>query len=138
MHAIGSFSASARFYPTGCSETAHRKRAPEICSTTLVRTKDLPRWTCGEALGYPVCMLDKLPIDELSRRLADALPAGVSQVTQDIEKTFHGILQSTFTKMNLVSREEFEVQRAVLARTRTKLEQLEIQVAELEKRLQQP
>lgn len=53
----------------------------------------------------------------------------------DIEKNFHAILQAAFEKMHLVGREEFEVQRAVLARTREKLEQLEARVIELEERL---
>lgn len=77
-------------------------------------------------------MLEKFPFDDVSKRLTDALPAGFGQFTNDIEKTFHGILQSAFTKMNLVSREEFEVQRAVLAKTRAKLDQLEARVAKLE------
>jgi len=51
----------------------------------------------------------------------------------DIENNIHSLLQSSLNKMNLVTREEFDVQSAVLQRTREKLEKLEKQVAQLEK-----
>ncbi|HEB77995.1 MAG TPA: accessory factor UbiK family protein, partial [Methylothermaceae bacterium] len=54
---------------------------------------------------------------------------------QDMEKNFRAILQSAFSQMNLVSREEFDAQAALLRRTREKLENLEAQLAELERRL---
>lgn len=77
-------------------------------------------------------MIDSNTIDDLVRRLANSLPAGLQHLHQDLEKNFRAVLQSTFAKMDLVSREEFEVQRAVLARTREKLEALEKQVTEME------
>lgn len=80
-------------------------------------------------------MFDKANLDELSRRLAGALPPGVSALSGDLERTFRGILQGAVDKLNLVSREEFEVQSQVLARTRAKLEALEAQLAELETRI---
>jgi BMFP domain-containing protein YqiC len=85
-------------------------------------------------LRYALRMLDKIHLEELSRRLSEAVPSGLTGLRADLEKTFRGILQGAFEKMNLVSREEFDVQRAVLARTRAKLEQLEARVAELEQR----
>ncbi len=83
-------------------------------------------------------MLENLPLDALSKRLSEALPAGSGSFRADLEKTFRGILQAAFEKMNLVSREEFEVQRLVLARTREKLERQEARVAELERLLPKP
>ena len=80
-------------------------------------------------------MLDPKQFDELSRRIADILPLGVREIRQDFEKNLHSVLQSAFTKMDLVTREEFEVQSAVLLRTREKVEALELQVAALEKQL---
>lgn len=80
-------------------------------------------------------MLDPKQFDELSRRIADILPPGVREIRQDFEKNLHSVLQSAFTKMDLVTREEFEVQSAVLLRTREKVEALELQVAALEKQL---
>jgi len=71
-------------------------------------------------------------LDELTDRLIDLLPTGVKDMQQDLEKNIRALMQSTFTKMNLVTREEFDVQSAVLARTREKLEKLEKQLADLE------
>jgi len=78
-------------------------------------------------------MLNNINLDDLSQRLSAAVPPGLAAVKADLDKTFHAILQGAFEKMNLVSREEFEAQKAVLARTRAKLEKLEARVAELER-----
>ncbi len=82
--------------------------------------------------------MDPKALDDLSRRLADALPPGIRRVQEDMEKTFSAVLQSAFARMKLVTREEFDVQSGVLARTRAKLEQLEKRVADLEQRLEPP
>lgn len=71
-------------------------------------------------------------LDELTDRMMDLLPSGVKDMQQDLEKNIRALMQSTFAKMNLVTREEFDVQSAVLARTREKLEKLEKQLDELE------
>ena len=76
----------------------------------------------------------KSNLDDLSKRLSNAVPSGLSAVGADLDKTFRAILQGAFEKMNLVSREEFDAQKAVLARTRKKLEELEAKVSELEQR----
>lgn len=82
-------------------------------------------------------LIDPKMLDELAQRLANALPAGVHHVKDDMEKNFRAILQTAFNKMNLVTREEFDVQTEVLARTRAKLEVLESKVEELERKNQQ-
>ena len=79
-------------------------------------------------------MIDTKSLDELARRLSDSLPIGLQHLRNDVEKNMRAILQSTFSKMNLVSREEFDVQSAVLGRTREKLEALEKQVSQLEEK----
>ncbi len=71
-------------------------------------------------------------LDELARKLIDALPDGMRELRADVEKNFRNALHSGFAKMDLVTREEFDVQTAVLARTRAKVESLEKQVAALE------
>jgi len=76
--------------------------------------------------------MDPKLIDDLARRLLNRVPDGVQSMQHDLEGNFKSILQSTLSKMNLVSREEFDVQTAVLARTREKLEQLLKRIAELE------
>jgi len=70
-------------------------------------------------------------LDQLSKRISSLIPGDVKDVQNDIENNVKGLLQSTLTKMNLVTREEFDVQSAVLQRTREKLEQLEQQVEQL-------
>jgi BMFP domain-containing protein YqiC len=78
-------------------------------------------------------MFDPKSIDDIANRLADAIPPGLTNFKEDLEKNFHAILQSALGKLDLVTREEFEVQKAVLAKTRSKLEDLEKQVTKLEK-----
>ncbi len=77
-------------------------------------------------------MFDPKSIDDIANRLVDAIPPGLSSIKGDMEKTFHGILQGALGKLDLVTREEFEVQKAVLAKTRSKLENLEKRVDEIE------
>jgi len=79
-------------------------------------------------------MIDLKHIDELARRLSDMVPPGLRQSQQDLHEAFRGALQAGLGKLDLVTREEFDVQRAVLLRTREKLEALEKTVAELEAR----
>lgn len=74
----------------------------------------------------------KESIDQLARRLAESLPQGVKAVRSDMEKNFRSILGAGLARLDLVTREEFEVQEAVLARTRAKLETLTTRLDELE------
>jgi len=76
-------------------------------------------------------MLDLRMIDELTRKLGEALPPGVNQARDEVERRFRSVLTGAFERMNLVSREEFEAQCRVLEETRAKL-------AELEERLDRP
>ncbi len=71
-------------------------------------------------------------IDKLAKTLAEALPQGLRSVRDDLEKNFRSVLQSGLGKLDLVTREEFEVQEAVLARTRQKLEALESRLRKME------
>ena len=80
-------------------------------------------------------MLDAKLIDDIARRLNDAVPTSARAVQADLEKNLRAATQSVFDRLDLVTREEFDVQRKVLARSRSKIEQLEKQVAELEARL---
>ena len=80
-------------------------------------------------------MLDPKQIDDITRRVAEVLPPGLRDMQQDLEKNIHAVMQAAFTKLDLVTREEFEVQSAVLGRTREKLEALEAQVCALEEQL---
>jgi BMFP domain-containing protein YqiC len=71
-------------------------------------------------------------IEDLARKLAEAVPEGLRSVGKELEESFRSVLKSGLGKLDLVTREEFDVQEAVLARTREKLEALEARLQELE------
>jgi BMFP domain-containing protein YqiC len=71
-------------------------------------------------------------LDQLAERLTSLLPASAQSVKKDIEGNLRTGLESGLRGMNLVTREEFDVQNAVLLRTREKIDVLEKKVAELE------
>lgn len=71
-------------------------------------------------------------IDELARRLADSLPGGFKALREDAEQNFRAVLQAGLSRLDLVTREEFDVQAAVLKRTREKLAALEARLEKLE------
>ncbi|HAT8179879.1 TPA: accessory factor UbiK family protein [Legionella pneumophila] len=73
-------------------------------------------------------MFDPKQFDELANKLFATLPTSLQNFEKDIQQKFKEVLQSTFSRMDLVTREEFDVQCKVLARTREKLEQLQHQV----------
>ena len=76
-------------------------------------------------------MINIQAIDELARRLADLVPRGAREARDDITANFRDALRAGLRRLDLVTREEFDVQRCVLLRTREKVEALEAQVAEL-------
>ncbi|MGD0958600.1 MAG: accessory factor UbiK family protein [Methylomonas sp.] len=80
-------------------------------------------------------MFDSKTIDSFAEQFSKTIPSGFLSFKEDVEKNLHALLQSTLSKLDLVSREEFEVQKAVLAKTRCRLEELEKRVAELEQRI---
>jgi BMFP domain-containing protein YqiC len=82
-------------------------------------------------LRYQTAMNDN-SIEGLAKKLADSLPGGLRSMRDDLEQNFRSVLRGGLEKLDLVTREEFEVQEAVLARTREKLEALEKRVAEFE------
>ena len=55
-------------------------------------------------------------VESIARKLADAVPEGLRSIREDLEKNFRSVLRSSLSKLDLVTREEFEVQEAVLAR----------------------
>lgn len=76
-------------------------------------------------------------IDELTQRISRLLPDNMTDNAQairtDIENNIHALLQETINKLNLVSREEFEIQTALLQRSREKLDKLEKKLAKINK-----
>ncbi len=80
-------------------------------------------------------MLSKNNIEELVQQFRSLLPEDMRQTRDEIEKNFIAALNATFSRMNLVTREEYEVQRELLQRTRSLLDELEKRVKELEDKL---
>lgn len=76
--------------------------------------------------------MDTLRIDEIARRLLNNLPPAFRAAQQDLESNFRAVLRSSLSKLDLVTRDEFDVQTRVLERTRSRLEALEARVRELE------
>jgi hypothetical protein len=77
-------------------------------------------------------MINVTAIDELARRLADLVPPGARDARDEMAANFRDALRAGLRRLDLVTREEFDVQRGVLLRTREKIEALEAQVAALE------
>lgn len=77
-------------------------------------------------------MIDPKRFDDLARRITDHLPESVRHMQQDVERQVRSTLQSGFERMDLVTREDFDVQVALLERTRERLAELEARVAALE------
>ena len=76
-------------------------------------------------------MENKNTFDDLAKKITGLLPGSIQQVQKDLEANIKALLQNSLSKMNLVTREEFDVQSALLARTREKLDQLEKQLSEI-------
>jgi BMFP domain-containing protein YqiC len=77
-------------------------------------------------------MMDRQDIDQIALRLVSLVPPGLAQAQQDLRANFQDVLAQGLRRLDLVTREEFDVQSQVLARTRAKVDELEQRVAELE------
>jgi BMFP domain-containing protein YqiC len=112
--------------------------APRFQRTDLVQTPCRVRYRSAKCVslgGIKMSFLNSNSLDELARRLADAVPESVRSFGRDLEGNFKAVLQAQLSKLDLVSRHEFDVQTALLARTQTALAALEARVKELEVRL---
>ena len=77
--------------------------------------------------------IDPKSLEDLARRLADAVPPGIAAIRDDLERNFRAVLQGGLARLDLVMRQEFDIQSAVLRRSRERLEELEKRIAALEK-----
>lgn len=80
-------------------------------------------------------MIDGRRLDDIAQKLINILPAGLQTAKDDLEKNLKLCLQSTLSQLNFVSRDEFDAQTKVLARTREKLDRLEQELAIIEKKI---
>lgn len=79
-------------------------------------------------------MLDPKKLDELASKLSEAVPPAAKSLQADLEKQFKQIMQAGIAKLDLVTREEFDVQTKVLARTRARLDEMEKVVKAMEEK----
>jgi BMFP domain-containing protein YqiC len=89
----------------------------------------------GRQLEIGMSFLNSNGLDELARRLAEAVPESVRAFGRDFEGNFKAVLQAQLSKLDLVSRQEFDVQAAILARTQANLSAMESRLKELEEKL---
>ncbi len=76
-------------------------------------------------------MIDPKKIEDIAKQIGNAIPPQVRQFADDVEAKVKQVLQQKLADLDFVSREEFDVQRSVLLRTREKVEKLEQQLATL-------
>lgn len=77
-------------------------------------------------------MIESKLFDEMAKKFVNALPPGLREFQKDMERNFKSAMQATFAKLDLVTREEFDIQANVLSRTRAKLTEVEKRLAQLE------
>jgi len=83
--------------------------------------------------GRQTAMLNPKKLEEIAKQISDALPPGVKNMAEGAEAKVKQVLQSQISRLDFVSREEFDIQSQVLMRTREKLQALETRLAKLEK-----
>ncbi|MCC6713647.1 MAG: accessory factor UbiK family protein [Gammaproteobacteria bacterium] len=94
--------------------------------------------SCSQSDRGSYAVTDSLRLDNLIERIAGLLPRMSGPAAVELRKNLRAMLTSALASMDLVTREEFDVQTTVLARTRARLEELERQVAALEQALGRP
>jgi BMFP domain-containing protein YqiC len=77
-------------------------------------------------------MLNATQMEDMAKKIAEVIPQGLGKIPSGVQDQIKAVLSRSFEKMDLVSRQEFDIQMGVLAKTRAKLEALEKVVAELE------
>lgn len=82
--------------------------------------------------------IDASGLDDLAKRLADSMPESVRAFGRDVEGNFKAVLQAQLSKLDLVSRQDFDVQAALLERTRARLAAMEARLKEIEAKLTPP
>lgn len=77
-------------------------------------------------------MKHEFKFEELTRQVLESLPSDLGKIQEGVEKNLKAALQATFSRLDLVSREEFNIQTELLSRTRALVEELEKKISELE------
>lgn len=80
-------------------------------------------------------MFDPKMINDMAKQFADSLPPAFKDLNQEVERNFRAFMQATFNRLDLVTREEFDIQTQVLAKTRSKVESLTDKLTAIEEKL---
>ena len=120
--------------PVATPHAASNPAAATAPPPTAPRPTKAASTAAPSTTAAPMIDLDKL--DDLARRLSSLVPPAMREGREELQQNFKAVLQAGLGKLDLVTREEFEVQRAVLLRTREKLEVLEALVSTLEAQLE--
>jgi BMFP domain-containing protein YqiC len=115
-----------------------RKSRPVRCTDMARSTGHGALWKCEQRADLPeglMSFINSSGLDELARRLADSVPESVRAFGRDLEGNFKAVLQAQLSKLDLVSRQEFDVQAALLARTQANLTAMEARLKEIEAKL---
>jgi BMFP domain-containing protein YqiC len=108
--------------PKGCIRVHYLRDLPPQKRLSTVRPTPVPTSE----------LMDPRFIDDLARKLSAAVPQSLTNIRRDLEDNFKAVLQSALSRMDLVTRQEFDVQAGVLRRTREKLEAIEAKLSALE------
>ena len=82
-------------------------------------------------------MINSKKIEEIAKQVSDAIPPGVRNLAADFEEKTKTVIQRKLSELDVISREEFDVQTQVLLKTRERLSELEAKVSALEEKLKQ-
>ncbi len=77
-------------------------------------------------------MKQEFKFEKITQQVLDSLPSDLSKLQSDVEKNLKSTIQATFSRFDLVSREEFDIQAELLSRTRALVEELEKKISDLE------
>jgi BMFP domain-containing protein YqiC len=114
------------FLTAGCG--ARRRRRPGGAAILAATPEESSRMNAA-------MKIDLAHIDELARRLSSLVPSGLREGREELQQNFKSVLQTGLGKLDLVTRDEFDVQRAVLLRTRDKLNELQRAIDKIEAQL---
>jgi ubiquinone biosynthesis accessory factor UbiK len=93
---------------------------------------------CDIDAGVEMSFMNSNGLDDLAKRLADSVPESLRAFGRDLEGNFKAVLQAQLAKLDLVTRQDFDVQAAILERTQAKLTAIEARLKELETKLSPP
>src|SRR3981189_823692 len=110
----------------GCGAPTWRKLCPQLPYGSA---------SLEQILETHMSFINSSGLDELARRLADSVPESVRAFGRDLEGNFKAVLQAQLSKLDLVSRQEFDVQAAILERTQAKLTAMEARLKEMKAKL---